>query len=642
MNKLFLATTALLSGYMLQAQSQRLVFMEEFTQASCGPCAAANPTFNALLAANTSKAVSIKYQTSWPGVDPMNAQNPAEVAKRVAYYNVTGVPDAIMDGADYSSPQNVVQSTIDNEYAVTSPFTIQLNHWFNGANDSIYINCILTCTQNISMTDPRVRIAMVEKTINFTSAPGSNGETVFYNVMRKMYPTANGTGVATNWTVGQSKTISFNVAIPSYIYSKPQIGVVAWIQDDGDKSVQQAGLSAAPSAPLAMPPIADFSADVVTSCDGLINFSDQSALFPTSWMWDFGDGTTSIVRNPNHKYNANGLYTVKLTATNGNGNNLATKTTYINVNMAGSPPNTVNDVRCGAGVVNLSATPLSGGTLNWYNASGTLVNTGLSYSPNIAITTNYYVAEMMQNPLTNTGRADSALGGGGFFTANTVHGLYFDVAKPCTLVSVVTYANSTGNRTIQVLDAIGTVIQSAVVNIPTGMSTVTLNFPLPAGTGYFIKIATGSTVALYRNNANASYPYSSGVVTVTGNDANPLYYYFFYDWKVRQNPCASPSALVTGTDSCAGVGVNSISINNSLSVFPNPVTDVANVELALPESAVAAVSLYNVNGELVFKGEMKGNSLKAKLAIPVGALNTGMYLLKIETGSATLFSKLVK
>jgi hypothetical protein len=72
---------------------------EEFTNASCGPCASQNPAFDALLSANASKCTSIKYHTNWPGVDPMNAQNPTDVGTRVTYYNVTGVPYAVMDGS---------------------------------------------------------------------------------------------------------------------------------------------------------------------------------------------------------------------------------------------------------------------------------------------------------------------------------------------------------------------------------------------------------------------------------------------------------------------------------------------------------------------------------------------------------------
>ncbi|MBS4060032.1 MAG: PKD domain-containing protein, partial [Bacteroidetes bacterium] len=37
----------------------------------------------------------------------------------------------------------------------------------------------------------------------------------------------------------------------------------------------------------------------------------------TSWMWNFGDGTTSTVQNPTKVYNSPGTYTVSLTVGNG-------------------------------------------------------------------------------------------------------------------------------------------------------------------------------------------------------------------------------------------------------------------------------------------------------------------------------------
>lgn len=46
-----------------------------------------------------------------------------------------------------------------------------------------------------------------------------------------------------------------------------------------------------------------------------IYFYDQSTNFPTSWLWNFGDGFTSTLQNPSHNYYA-GDYTVSLRATN--------------------------------------------------------------------------------------------------------------------------------------------------------------------------------------------------------------------------------------------------------------------------------------------------------------------------------------
>lgn len=48
-----------------------------------------------------------------------------------------------------------------------------------------------------------------------------------------------------------------------------------------------------------------------------VTFTDMSAGSPQSWLWDFGDGTTSSEQNPRHTYDEAGSYTVKLTVRNG-------------------------------------------------------------------------------------------------------------------------------------------------------------------------------------------------------------------------------------------------------------------------------------------------------------------------------------
>jgi hypothetical protein len=209
------------------AQSQRLCLAEEFTQASCPPCAAQNPAYNALLAANTNKIISIKYQTSWPGVDPMNAQTQSEVGPRVSYYSVSGVPNARVDGTIAAgAPSSTTQTVIDNEYNVPSSFTMNLTHSFSSDMDSIFISCDVTCSQNITMTTPKLHVVMVEESIIFANPPGTNGEKEFYNVMRKMYPNASGTTLTTTWTSSQTQNFSFSGPIPTYVYNKGQIGIL--------------------------------------------------------------------------------------------------------------------------------------------------------------------------------------------------------------------------------------------------------------------------------------------------------------------------------------------------------------------------------------------------------------------------------
>jgi len=61
-----------------------------------------------------------------------------------------------------------------------------------------------------------------------------------------------------------------------------------------------------------------FSIDRSTGCAPLtVAFSDASIGVPTSWLWTFGDGSTSTEQHPQHTYAEIGNYTVTLTINGG-------------------------------------------------------------------------------------------------------------------------------------------------------------------------------------------------------------------------------------------------------------------------------------------------------------------------------------
>jgi PKD repeat protein len=304
----------------------------------------------------------------------------------------------------------------------------------------------------------------------------------------------------------------------------------------------------AAATPPTSPPVASFSASsTALTCDGFVQFTDESTNTPTSWLWNFGDGTTSTLQDPSHQYTTNGTYTVSLKATNAYGNNTSTLTNYITVNLPAGPT-AANVSSCGSSTFALTAN--TSNKLGWFDSTGTFLSAANPYTtPVLTASKTYYVQDTVPNAIDSVGpKAYNTLGTGGTFTATNQHYLVFDALNSFTLISVVVDASTAGARTIQLINSGGTVIATATPTIPAGVSTVALNFSVPAGTGY--ELSCSGTVNMYRNNAVAAgaYPFTlANIASITSSDAGTGYYYYFYNWKVQAAPCVSERTPVRAT-----------------------------------------------------------------------------------------------
>ena len=297
------------------------------------------------------------------------------------------------------------------------------------------------------------------------------------------------------------------------------------------------------------PPIVDFTANPLTTCSGVIDFSDISIGISTSWYWDFGDGTTDTTANPTHTYSINGTYDVTLIACNTYGCDSITKNGYVTVSKPAGPM-TINDSACTGDSATLYASATSGGVLEWYDDSiaGTLQGTGVTYTtPPLGATTNYWVQEVIDPPVVYGGPTDNTFGPGNNYNGD--RHLNFDCFQASILKSVLVYANGAGNRTIELRNSGGAVLQSTTVNIPDGASRVTLDFNVPIGTDLQLGTPAGPQ-DLYRNSDNSSYPYTIGsYASITssspGGAAAFNYYYFFYDWEMDVATCITERTKVS-------------------------------------------------------------------------------------------------
>ena len=116
----------------------------------------------------------------------------------------------------------------------------------------------------------------------------------------------------------------------------------------------------------AAPPDAAFSGSPLSGSAPLsVAFSNLSTN-ATSWLWTFGDGTTSTARNPAHVYTQSGTYTVRLDVSGPGGSDSHTRSNYVSVSAAVAPEASFSGTpRSGAAPLSVSFTDLSTGATSW-------------------------------------------------------------------------------------------------------------------------------------------------------------------------------------------------------------------------------------------------------------------------------------
>ena len=605
----------------------RLVLVEHFTQASCGPCASQNPALKTLLDANATKVVALKYQTSWPGVDPMNAANPTEAAARVQYYNVTGVPNSVMDGSGPGSPGTIVTtSTINNRYNTAAPLNISASHQWTAGYDSIQIGVFVANAGTATVASGaagslKLHVAVIEEEVNYPSAPGSNGETNFYQVMRKMVPDASGTTMADSWTAGQTQMFVFKVAAPSYLANLNKVAVVAFIQDNSNKSVLNASRTTAQTI-AGLPDIGvnAFTAATPGLCNGtttpMVTIKNEGSLAITSASVAYAiNGGTPVTQNWTGSLSAGATAVVtfpQVTLPAGTNSLVATV----------SSPNGTGDVN---GMNNMSA-PLIAAVLN-----------------NTATPAPY--SEGMESTSFNSIPAGHVL-------------LYNTATKP--LVTVVSKAQVNGLP--QELGGYGQSTKSLMVDFFTMQSGAQASIITPKVSGIT------ANHKLYFNHAYASYAGEadglkifvssncgttwtnvfdkSGTALATAPNATSRFFPQPTQWypnTISLSQFAGQELIVKFE--CNSAYGNNLWLDNfwintaalgeeeiqaaQAKLYPNPARDAVKVSLQVSEAGEALVEVINLNGQLVIAQTASVEAGMQSIDLNVADLANGVYTVKI-------------
>ncbi len=203
-------------------------------------------------------------------------------------------------------------STVKNpihKYSAVGKYTVKLTATNEGGNS--------TATKTNYIT-------VIAKPVASFSAKPTSGKatlTVAFN------DTSTGIPAGWKWSFGDGSTSTKQN--PTYKYSKAGKYTVTLTVTNaaGSNTVTKMNYIT-----VVAKPVAAFSASPTSGKVPLtVKFTDKSTGYPASWKWTFGDGSTSTVQNPTHKYAKTGKYTVSLTVKNVTGSNTKTISNYVTV-----------------------------------------------------------------------------------------------------------------------------------------------------------------------------------------------------------------------------------------------------------------------------------------------------------------------
>ena len=223
--------------------ASKVVIVEDFANVSCNPCVISNKILESLTETTygRSKLVAVKFPTNFPAPNDLFYLAAKEICDaRISYYNVFFAPTTVIDGIlkPISTDSNSVKAAVDSRLSITPRFNINVGAILEG-DYSVDASIKFIDTSSINMSDLVVHTVLTETDIEFEQAPGSNGETKFYDVTRLMLPTKEGTPIRQLIDQGEL-TFTFNDALLSS-WNLEKLNFIVYIQNKVTKEIFQTG-----------------------------------------------------------------------------------------------------------------------------------------------------------------------------------------------------------------------------------------------------------------------------------------------------------------------------------------------------------------------------------------------------------------
>ncbi len=484
------------------------------------------------------------------------------------------------------------------------------------------------------------------------------------------------------WTFEGGSPSGSNVQNPSVVYDTPGTYTVTLIASNAYGSDTEVKTAYITVNNVVILPVAEFTADQTMINEGAsVQYSDLSS-DATSWAWTFNGGTpsSSTLQNPAVVYNAQGTYTVELTATNADGSDTETKVNYITVVHVPTPPVAdfvASNTNLIVGeVINLNDLSTNNPTTwSWTIEGGTPSTSSLQNTESQFNTAGVYTIELtvsnadgsdtetkvdyitVTDPPSSSELSFTDFEGG--------WGIWTDGGGDCALYTSGTYAWG-GNNAANIQDNSGVASSFYMTN---GVDVHTAGYTKIEVEFYFIAISMDNTkedfwVQYYDGNTwqtVATYArgidFDNGVFYVATVDIFETDYNFPLDMKIRFMCDASGNRddvyiddirITASNDLIPGENLVMLDYlpelksasfeaeEDEMKIYPNPVQDKLNI--AIPGAEEVQVYIYSTTGQLMYEGR----EVYVQESINVAHLEKGLYIVKVISDGEVFTSKLIK
>jgi hypothetical protein len=229
-------TTVFLPG------AARNILLEEFTSSTSPSCASNNPALDMYIDTNIQHICAVKYHLGFPipGIDSMYIADSIQQNQRANYYFVYSVPSTFLDGKIRLPLPYILDTNMpipfNSRFLVGSPLSVNVTD-ARLPGDTIQATIDINLLHTLASNNLRLRVYAIERRKLYSSPPGSNGETNFYDIFRQAYP--DSAGIIISNVLGTYQYI--------YKYHRDStwtdslVYTLAFVQDDNTKEVLNCG-----------------------------------------------------------------------------------------------------------------------------------------------------------------------------------------------------------------------------------------------------------------------------------------------------------------------------------------------------------------------------------------------------------------